>query len=114
EIFVVIPKECHGWVEQQTMGALRDEALRTLIAADRWRRLRGVYPAASRARNVPTFIHSKVMIADDRFVRIGSANFSRRSMGVDTECDLAVDAAGDPRIEVGVRQIRTRLLAEHL
>ena len=49
EIIVVIPKECHGWVEQQTMGALRDEALRHLIAGDRWRRLRVVYPAASRA-----------------------------------------------------------------
>ena len=41
-------------------------------------------PAASRAQDVPTFIHSKVMIVDDVLVRIGSANFSRRSMGVDT------------------------------
>jgi phospholipase D1/2 len=114
EIFVVIPKECHGWVEQQTMGALRDEALRTLIAADRWRRLRVVYPAASRARNVPTFIHSKVMIADDRFVRIGSANFSRRSMGVDSECDLAIDAGSNRAHRAAVQRIRDRLIGEHL
>ena len=38
------------------------------------------------------------MIVDDELVRIGSANFSRRSMGVDTECDLAVDARGDSRV----------------
>jgi phospholipase D1/2 len=114
EIIVVIPKECHGWVEQQTMGALRDEALRHLLAGDRWRRLRVLYPAASCARNVPTFIHSKVMIADDRFVRIGSANFSRRSMGVDSECDLAIDAGSDPAHRAGVLRIRNRLIGEHL
>ena len=114
EIIVVIPKECHGWVEQQTMGALRAEALRHLIAGDRWRRLRVVYPAASRARDVCTFIHSKVMIVDDRFVRIGSANFSRRSMGVDSECDLAIDAGSDPAHRAGVQRIRDRLIAEHL
>ena len=114
EIIVVIPKECHGWIEQQTMGALRDEALRHLITSDRWRRLRVVYPAASRARDVCTFIHSKVMIVDDRFVRIGSANFSRRSMGVDSECDLAIDAGSDSAPRAGVRRIRDRLIGEHL
>ena len=36
------------------------------------------------------------MIVDDALARIGSANFSHRSMGMDTECDLAVDAGGDP------------------
>ena len=35
-------------------------------------------------------------------------------MGVDTECDLAVEAGGDPRVQAGVRQIRNRLIAEHL
>jgi len=68
-----------------------------------------------------------VMIVDDRFVRIGSANFSRRSMGVDSECDLAAyagvadDDAGagagtgvDSRHRAGVRRIRDRLIGEHL
>jgi phosphatidylserine/phosphatidylglycerophosphate/cardiolipin synthase-like enzyme len=114
EILVVIPKECHGWVEKETMGALRDEVLRHLIAADRWRRLRVVFPAASRARDVPTFVHSKVMIVDDRFARIGSANLSRRSMGVDSECDLAIDAGSDRAHRAGVQRIRDRLIGEHL
>jgi phosphatidylserine/phosphatidylglycerophosphate/cardiolipin synthase-like enzyme len=114
EVIAVIPKECPAWLEQQTMGALRDQVLRQLVAADRHRRLRIVYPAASRARGVATFIHSKVMIADDRFVRIGSANFSRRSMGVDSECDLSVDAGTDGQHRAGVRHIRDRLIGEHL
>jgi phosphatidylserine/phosphatidylglycerophosphate/cardiolipin synthase-like enzyme/uncharacterized membrane protein YdjX (TVP38/TMEM64 family) len=114
EIVVVAPQESHGWLEQNTMGAFRDGVFRLMLEADVHERLRLVYPMASRAQNVPTFVHSKVMIVDDELVRIGSANFSRRSMGVDTECDLAVEADGDPAIRGGIRQIRDRLLAEHL
>ena len=54
------------------------------------------------------------MIVDDELVRIGSANFARRSMGMDTECDLAVEAGGDARVRAGIRRIRDRLIAEHL
>ena len=114
EVIVVTPRECHGWLEQTTLGAFRDSVFRQLIEADRHHRLRIVYPLASRARGVPTFVHSKVMFVDDVLARIGSANCSRRSMGMDTECDLAVDACGDPGVRAGVRRIRDRLLAEHL
>jgi len=114
EIVIVSPQECHGWLEQNTMGAFRNSVFRLMIAADRHKRLRLVYPAASRATNVPTFVHSKVMVVDDELVRIGSANLSRRSMGVDSECDLAVEAGGDSRVQAGIRAIRDRLIAEHL
>ena len=114
EIIVVSPKDCHGWLEQNTMGAFRNAAFRHLIDADKYQRLRLVYPAASRSRDVATFIHSKVMVVDDELVRIGSANFSRRSMGVDSECDLAIEAGGDAQVQEGIRHIRDRLVAEHL
>ncbi|HEY7187414.1 MAG TPA: phospholipase D-like domain-containing protein [Vicinamibacterales bacterium] len=114
ELIVVAPRECHGWLERNTMGAFRDGVCRELIAADEHQRLRLVYPAASRAQNVPTFVHSKVMIVDDILLRIGSANISRRSMGVDSECDLAVDAGRQSRVRAGIRAIRARLLGEHL
>ena len=114
EIVIVAPKECYGWLERQTMGAFRDAAFRRLTEADTSGRLRLVYPIASRAQGVATFVHSKVMIVDDELVRIGSANFARRSMGMDTECDVAVEAGGDSRLRAGIRHIRDRLLAEHL
>ena len=114
EIVIVVPKECHGWLERQSMGAFRDVAFRRLTDADTSGRLRLVYPSASRAHGVPTFVHSKVMIVDEELVRIGSANFARRSMGMDTECDLAVEAGGDARVRAGIRRIRDRLVAEHL
>jgi uncharacterized membrane protein YdjX (TVP38/TMEM64 family) len=114
EVIVISPKECQGWLEKTTMGTFRDQAFSLLIAADEHRRLRIVYPTASRSRDVPTFVHSKVMIVDDELARIGSANFSHRSMGTDTECDLAVDAAGDQNVRAGIRRMRDRLLGEHL
>ena len=114
EVVIVVPKECHGWLERQSMGAFRDVAFRRLTDADASGRLRLVYPIASRAHDVPTFVHSKVMIVDDELVRIGSANFARRSMGMDTECDLAVEAGGDAQVRAGIRRIRDRLVAEHL
>jgi uncharacterized membrane protein YdjX (TVP38/TMEM64 family) len=59
-------------------------------------------------------LHSKLMIIDDEVLRIGSANFSNRSMGLDTECDAAIEAHGDERIARVIRGFRNELLAEHL
>ena len=114
EIVVVTPGDVHGWLEQNTIGPFREHVCRRLIAADRHKRLRIVRPVASRARDVQTFVHSKVMVVDDWFARIGSANFANRSMGVDTECDVAVDAGGNAGAREGVLRIRNRLLGEHL
>jgi phospholipase D1/2 len=114
EVIIVAPKECEGWLEKKTMGAFRDTVFRALRGADTHQRLRFVYPAASRAQDVPVFVHSKVMIVDDVFVRIGSANCSHRSMGMDSECDVAVEAGGSATVREGIRRIRDRMLAEHL
>jgi len=55
-------------------------------------------------------VHTKVVIVDDRFAAVGSANFFSRSMaGVDTELTAAVVTTGDE-----VRDLRVRLWAEHL
>jgi phospholipase D1/2 len=114
EVVMVVPKECHGWLERQSMGAFRDVIFDRLRNADRHDRLRLMYPVASREKDLPTFIHSKAMIVDDELLRIGSANFARRSMGMDTEADVAVEAGGDPDVRAGIRRVRDRLLAEHL
>jgi phosphatidylserine/phosphatidylglycerophosphate/cardiolipin synthase-like enzyme len=114
EVVLAVPRDAHGWLEHQTIGAMHDTVFRRLIAADPFRRLRIVAPIASRAADVPVFVHSKVMIVDDSFVRVGSANCTHRSMGVDTECDVAVDAAAHPGAIDGIRRIRDRLIGEHL
>ncbi len=50
------------------------------------------------------------MIMDDYFVHSGSANTSDRSMGMDSECDLALEAPDHD----GVPWLLHRLLSEHL
>ncbi|HEY0275012.1 MAG TPA: phospholipase D-like domain-containing protein [Paenirhodobacter sp.] len=33
-------------------------------------------------------MHAKVMIVDDRVLRVGSSNFNNRSLRLDSECDV--------------------------
>lgn len=58
------------------------------------------------------------MVIDDRLLRVGSSNLNNRSMGFDTECDLAIEAvAGSPdeqRLRDVIASVRSDLLCEHL
>ncbi len=114
EIAIVLPSECSGWLEERTMGVLRARVLARLRAADRFDRLHVYHPVAPDDPEVRINVHAKVMIVDDAFVRIGSANLSNRSMGLDTECDLAIDAEGRRDIQKGICGLRDRLVGEHL
>jgi phosphatidylserine/phosphatidylglycerophosphate/cardiolipin synthase-like enzyme len=53
------------------------------------------------------------MIVDDRFLKIGSANMNNRSLGLDSECDLALEAVTDEE-RTTITALRTRLMAEHV
>jgi phospholipase D1/2 len=87
--------------------------LQTFADAGVTDRVRLVYPRVDdEDAGMDTMIHSKVMTIDDRFLRIGSANLNNRSMGTDTECDLAIEAAR-PEHRAAVRAVRHRLLADH-
>lgn len=114
EILVVMTHASHGLLERLVMGANRDRLLRRLRRTDRHGRLGIYYPVVpSRAGVCQVVIHSKVMIVDDRFLRAGSSNLNNRSIGLDTECDLVIDAhAPEARASVGMR--RDDLIAEHL
>ncbi len=96
EIIAVLRLSTQGWLEAPTMGTLRTVLLKKLRDADRHGRFHAYFP------HIPGLpegqccdLHSKLMIVDDEVVRIGSANFSNRSMGLDTECDAAIEANGD-------------------
>jgi phospholipase D1/2 len=62
-----------------------------------------------------TYIHSKLMIVDDRFLTVGSANLTNRSCVVDTELNLSVETEqeGDELARCIVHARRS-LLLEHL
>ena len=95
EVVVVLPREEHGWLEQSSMGVMRARVLRHLLGADRHGRLRLFFPTIPALEQGCMNVHGKVMIVDDRCARVGSANLTNRSMGVDTECDLVLDAELD-------------------
>jgi uncharacterized membrane protein YdjX (TVP38/TMEM64 family) len=104
-----------GWLEEQTMGLLRARLHQRLRAADVESRYRLFYPHLPELEGgQPLNVHSKVLIVDDELCSIGSANFNNRSMGFDTECNIAIAANGDERLKSAIAGLRRRLLAEHL
>jgi phosphatidylserine/phosphatidylglycerophosphate/cardiolipin synthase-like enzyme len=61
-----------------------------------------------------TYIHSKLMIVDDRFLTVGSANLTNRSMGLDSELHVTWEREGDrDRLVDAIQNVRVSLLAEH-
>jgi phosphatidylserine/phosphatidylglycerophosphate/cardiolipin synthase-like enzyme/uncharacterized membrane protein YdjX (TVP38/TMEM64 family) len=117
EIVAVVPRDQSGWLERNSMGVMRTRLLRRLRAADRHGRLRVLHPVVPGLGEECVNVHSKVFIVDDVVARVGSANLSNRSMGLDTECDLALDATADGAKSAQRRAVaafRNRLLAEHL
>jgi phospholipase D1/2 len=115
EIVAVIRPVGTGWLEAPTMGALRSALLHQLHEADRYGRFRAYYPCLAGERDDTCCdLHSKLMIVDDEWLRAGSANFANRSMAVDMECDLAIEASGDPHARAAIAAARDQLIAEHL
>lgn len=115
EIIVLVTRESHGFLEKLMMGQNRTRLIRRLKRADRYDRLR-VYYAVTPDGNGgerEIIVHSKLIIADDRFVRIGSSNLNNRSEGLDTESDLAMEP-NDPEGREAIAELRIDLLAEHM
>src|SRR5213075_1758262 len=114
EIVVVTRLLSHGWLEEMTMHVLRTRLVRRLREADAHGRFHAYYPhVEGLAEKTCVDLHSKVMIVDDEWLRVGSSNISNRSMGVDTECDVVVEARGDETVRAQIRATRDRLVAEH-
>lgn len=90
EIITIGPAASPSFFDQMTMDSARAEAIDRLEKADIHDRFKA-YSARTRS-DMPIIVHSKVTIADDSFLRIGSANLNNRSGGLDTECDMAIEA----------------------
>ena len=98
------------------MDTARARLIKLVKAADRHDRFR-IFTPVTKDRK-PIYVHSKVLIVDDRLLRIGSSNLNNRSMGFDTECDLVIEAVtrrkGAPEIRKRLAATLHDLLAEHL
>ncbi len=113
EIVLVTSLSVHSWLQRQAMDTARVRLLQSLALVDHAGRLHVYAPLT--ARGTPIYVHAKLMIVDDEIVRIGSANLNNRSMGLDSECDLFIDAArpGNGHVGPAITTLRHRLIAEH-
>jgi len=116
EVVIVNPVRTTSWLENTVMLGARARIARELREADRHGRF-GLYAALTDGGACIT-VHAKVMVVDDRLLRIGSANMNNRSMGLDTECDLVLEAHPTAPEEAATRRAiahtRDDLIAEHL
>lgn len=110
EIVIINPEHAQGWLEPIAMDTARARLVAALRQRDPHDRLRLYHPFTAKGTSI--YVHAKVMIVDGRTLRIGSANMNNRSMGLDTECDVTIDA-GDEGADA-IRAIRDGLIAEHL
>lgn len=114
EIVLINPVTADNWLGSIAMDTARARLRESLRHHDRFGRFRIYHPVT--AGGTPVYVHSKLMIVDDRSMRVGSSNFNNRSMRFDNECDVAFDASADPtgRLSARLLDLRHDLLAEHL
>ncbi|MBB3936746.1 phospholipase D-like domain-containing protein [Aureimonas phyllosphaerae] len=113
EIVVINPVSAQGWLEPIAMDTARARLVEALRQLDRHGRFRMYHPVNEGGEAI--YVHAKILVVDDRFLRVGSSNMNNRSMRLDTECDVTVDAALAPDGAAGsIVDIRNDLLAEHL
>ncbi len=114
EFVLISPETAHGWLEQAAMDGARVELAHAIGEHDHAGRFRIYIPLTAVGESI--YVHSKTMIVDDEVVRVGSSNLNNRSMGLDTEADVFIDAArpGNAHAAAAIRGLRHCLLAEHL
>ncbi len=116
QVIILLPAKLGPFKEQIAFGAQGTKMLRSLVkTAEANGHHVGVFNAVATDNNgheQAVYIHSKVMIVDDKFMTIGSANLCNRSMGLDSELNL-IWQAEDESMQQAIAEVRVSLLLEH-
>ncbi len=114
EIVVIVRRLFTSKMEGFVMGGNQKRLVQRLRRADRHGRFGAYYPVTPQGDgDCPITVHSKAVIIDDDFLRVGSSNINNRSTALDTELDLAIEAHDDDRRRI-IAGLRDKLIAEHL
>ncbi len=120
DVVVMLPQRPEALKEELAIGATQAEVVAELTeaAAAAGHRL-GIYnvcvPQEEEGEGLYVYIHSKLLIADDRALTLGSANLNNRSMSLDSELNAAWMAETDDEpVARAIRALRARLLSEHV
>jgi phospholipase D1/2 len=118
QVVVVMPNGADSEKERLALGAAQDRLLASLKATasetGSQMRIYSTWALAEDGAKVATFIHSKVLIVDDRLLCVGSANLTNRSLLLDTElCASWEDPSGEGPTARSIARVRAELLGEH-
>jgi len=118
EIVVILPHGADTPMEKFALEDTQEDALHAVLAAakENGHEMRLLYPASKHedGSETATFIHSKLMIVDDRFLLVGSPNLTERSVALDSEIAISWECSSDEHdLSGSIRSIRSQLLAEH-
>jgi phosphatidylserine/phosphatidylglycerophosphate/cardiolipin synthase-like enzyme len=117
DIVILVNERAEALKEEIAVGLRQAKILEGLrqVAASTGHAL-GLYHARCAGGPHPfraTYLHSKILIVDDRVLTLGSANLTNRSLGADRELNVSWEAAaGDRRRQRAIRRLRVSLLAE--
>ncbi|MEJ2695076.1 MAG: phospholipase D-like domain-containing protein [Candidatus Sulfobium sp.] len=118
QVVIVLPEKPQALLEEISMGLVQAKMIRSLTetAGERGHSIGIYYSVAPPEDEISraTYIHSKLLLVDDIFLSVGSANATNRSMGLDTELNVSWEAEQeDDRLRRSIRHVRIALLAEH-
>jgi len=80
EIVIVLPRRGNNRLERETMDGARHRLIQLLWAADDHRRLGVYWPVTD--GGAPIYVHSKLLVVDDRLLRVGSSNLNNGRWGL--------------------------------
>ena len=117
EIILMIAKDAEAFLEQLSIGIMQSRLIAQLrdISKETGHHLGIYYPASvgSAGEELETYIHSKLLLVDDRFLSVGSANMNNRSLGYDTELNVSWEGKSGDELSASIRNARINLLMEH-
>ena len=112
EFVIVNPRTAYGWLDEAVMGPARYELMKALQERDVHGRFRIYTPVTEGGADI--YVHAKIIVVDDAYLRVGSANMNNRSMGLDSECDVTIDASSSAEARSVIARLRCDMLGEHL
>lgn len=118
QIVLILPREPHAATEKVSMGQAQARMIHLLRqSAEEKGHTIGIFytrPEGGSDSDWATYIHAKLLLVDDRFLSVGSANTNNRSMGLDTELNISFEEKGDGgKLAESLIELRIDLLREH-